>query len=40
MKVTVKAIHFDASEKLLAFINKKAEKLGKHHDDVLKWKLL
>ena len=35
MKVTVKAIHFDASEKLLAFINKKAEKLGKHHDDVL-----
>ena len=34
MKVTVKAIHFDASEKLLAFINKKAEKLGTHHDDV------
>lgn len=35
MKVTVKAIHFDAAEKLVNFINKKAEKLSAHHDDIV-----
>ncbi|MDD2961619.1 MAG: HPF/RaiA family ribosome-associated protein [Muribaculaceae bacterium] len=34
MKVKVKAIHFDAAEKLMNFINKKAEKLGKHYEDI------
>lgn len=35
MKVTIKAIHFDAAEKLQDFINKKAEKLGKHYEEIL-----
>ena len=42
MKVTVKAIHFDASEKLLAFINKKAEKLKllcPEHEDLFASKI-
>lgn len=34
MKVTVKSIHFDATEKLEAFISKKAEKLAKHNDEL------
>ena len=28
MDVRIQAIHFDASEKLVAFINKKAERAG------------
>ncbi|MCH5215595.1 MAG: ribosome-associated translation inhibitor RaiA [Muribaculaceae bacterium] len=35
MKVTVNAIHFDASEKLVNFINRKVDKLTKHHDNIL-----
>ena len=34
MDVKIKAIHFDASEKLEQFINKKAEKLVKHHEEI------
>ena len=34
MEVKIKAIHFDASEKLEQFINKKAEKLIKHHEEI------
>ncbi len=30
MEVRIQAIHFDATEKLVAFINKKAERLGRH----------
>ena len=30
MEVRIQAIHFDATEKLTAFINKKAERLGRH----------
>lgn len=29
MDVTIQAIHFDASENLIAFINKKVERLGR-----------
>ena len=32
MEIKVKAIHFDATEKLEQFINKKVEKLVKHHE--------
>ena len=34
MEVKVKAIHFDVTEKLVAFINKKAEKLARHFDEI------
>ncbi|MFI3239340.1 MAG: HPF/RaiA family ribosome-associated protein [Bacteroidales bacterium] len=34
MEVKIKAIHFDVSEKLVSFINKKAEKLNKHNADI------
>lgn len=34
MKVTVKAIHFDVAQKLTDFINKKADKLSAHYDDI------
>lgn len=34
MKVTINAIHFDASEKLISFINKKIEKLVKHNAEI------
>lgn len=30
MEVRIQAIHFDASEKLVEFINKKAERLARH----------
>lgn len=30
MNINIKAIHFDATEKLEEFINKKVEKLAKH----------
>lgn len=36
MEVKIQAIHFDASEKLEAFINKKAERLARHIVDVTK----
>lgn len=31
MEVRIQAIHFDASERLEAFINKKAERLARHN---------
>ena len=31
MDVRIQAIHFDASEKLVAFINKKAERMARHY---------
>lgn len=34
MEVTIKSIHFDASEKLEQFINKKVEKLSKHNEEI------
>lgn len=34
MDIKIKAIHFDASEKLEQFINKKTEKLVKHHEEI------
>ena len=34
MEVKVKAIHFDVTEKLVAFINKQAEKLARHFDEI------
>ncbi len=32
MEVSIKAIHFDISEKLMAFVNKKIEKLTRRYD--------
>lgn len=32
MEATIKAIHFDASEKLVAFINKKIDKLARRYE--------
>lgn len=34
MEVQIKAIHFDISEKLVAFVNKKIEKLTRRYDVV------
>lgn len=34
MEVKIKAIHFDITEKLEAFINKKAEKLGRRFEAI------
>ena len=34
MEIKIKAIHFDATEKLQQFITKKIEKLGKHNEDI------
>lgn len=34
MDVRIKAIHFDISEKLTAFINKKVEKLARRYTDL------
>lgn len=34
METKIKAIHFDATEKLEQFINKKVEKLVKHHEEI------
>ncbi|MBQ0069570.1 MAG: ribosome-associated translation inhibitor RaiA [Bacteroidales bacterium] len=34
MEVTIKSIHFDATEKLEQFINKKVEKLSKHNEEI------
>lgn len=36
MEVGIQAIHFDASEQLQAFIQKKAAKLEKFYDDIKK----
>ena len=34
METKIKAINFDATEKLQLFINKKVEKLVKHHEEI------
>ena len=34
MNVTINSIHFDATEKLEQFINKKVEKLTKHNEEI------
>ena len=34
MEVRIQSIHFDATEKLQLFINKKVEKLIKHHEEI------
>lgn len=34
MEVRIQAIHFDISEKLTAFINKKAERLARHFEAI------
>jgi putative sigma-54 modulation protein len=34
MEVRIQAIHFDATEKLNAFINKKAERLARHNNAI------
>ena len=34
MEIKIKAIHFDATEKLQQFVNKKVEKLLKHHEEI------
>ena len=36
MEIKIRSIHFDATEKLQAFINKKAEKLQKSFEDIQK----
>lgn len=36
METNIKAIHFDISEKLTSFINKKIEKLTRRYPDVMK----
>ena len=36
MEVRIQSIHFDASEQLQAFIQKKASKLEKYYDDIKK----
>ncbi|EFL45372.1 ribosome hibernation-promoting factor, HPF/YfiA family [Prevotella disiens] len=36
MDIKIQAIHFDATEKLETFINKKVEKLQKSHEDIQK----
>ena len=34
MEVRIQSIHFDASEQLQAFVQKKAVKLEKYYDDI------
>lgn len=36
MEIMIQSIHFDATEKLQAFVNKKAEKLSKSYEDIQK----
>ena len=36
MEIKIQAIHFDATEKLQDFIQKKASKLGKFSDEIRK----
>lgn len=36
MEIIIKSIHFDATEKLQEFINKKVEKLQKSYEDIQK----
>ena len=34
MELNIKAIHFDIAEKLEQFINKKADRLARHYEDI------
>jgi putative sigma-54 modulation protein len=34
MEVRIQAIHFEAAEKLVNFINKKADRLARHYPDI------
>ena len=34
MDIRIQAIHFDASEKLVSFINKKIERLARHNVNI------
>lgn len=34
MEVKIKSIHFDVAEKLVGFINKKAQKLSRHNENI------
>ncbi|MCH5319643.1 MAG: ribosome-associated translation inhibitor RaiA [Paramuribaculum sp.] len=34
MEVRIQAIHFDIAEKLTSFINKKADRLGRHNPEI------
>ncbi|MDE6668135.1 MAG: ribosome-associated translation inhibitor RaiA [Muribaculaceae bacterium] len=34
MEVKIKAIHFDITDKLVAFINKKVDKMGRRNENV------
>ena len=36
MEIRIKSVHFDATEKLQEFINKKVEKLQKSYEDIQK----
>jgi putative sigma-54 modulation protein len=36
MDINIQAIHFDIAEKLVAFINKKAERLARHNVNISK----
>ena len=36
MEVNIKAVHFDIAEKLIDFINKKAEKISRRNESVTK----
>ncbi|MDR1813392.1 MAG: ribosome-associated translation inhibitor RaiA [Tannerella sp.] len=40
MELTIKAIHFDATEKLESFIEKKVKKLDKFHDGIISAEVL
>lgn len=40
MEIRIKSIHFDATEKLQEFINKKVEKLQKSYEDIQKVEVL
>ncbi|MDA9555273.1 ribosome-associated translation inhibitor RaiA [Pelobium sp.] len=35
MKIAIQSIHFDADQKLLAFIQKKADKLDQYYDQII-----
>ncbi len=34
MEATIQAIHFDISEKLVSFINKKIDKMSRHYESI------
>lgn len=40
MEIKIQSIHFDATEKLHAFIRKKMEKLAKNHEDIIKTEII